>query len=201
MNKETMPAMTEFISAGFIVTRPIARPSYASADLLPDLIVSASPCLANFIPDTWCIEWTQDGLQSRIEKAEVFGLDSSGLTEVTAWVTAKFDDSVAWPNVLMNIEVARQFVNIFLNSLSDVRILELALHRSHIDQFCQKAEPPPQQPGFAPIGRQGVHEAILKTTPPTNGGRILGFEPLVFDFSLSCSWLCNNLETAVVDFF
>jgi hypothetical protein len=195
-----MPALTEFISAGFIITRPVARPPYVSADLLPDPILSASGCIANFIPDVWCIEWTQDTPESRIENANAFGLDISGLAEVTAWVTPKFGHAVAWPNVLMDIQVARQLVDAFLSTLPDVKVLELALHRSQTDEFCQAAEPPrPQQPGCAPMGRQGVHEAVLKAEPPTDGGHILGFEPLVFDYCLSCSWLCNHLDTAVAE--
>lgn len=194
-----MPALTEFISAGFVITRPVVRPPYASASLLPDLLLSASQCIANFIPDTWCIEWTQDTPESRTENAKAFGLDALGLAKATVWVTSRFGDSIAWPGVLMDIQVAKQFVETFLSHLPDAKVLELALHRSQTDQFCQEAEPAPQQPGFAPIGRQGIHEAVLKAQPPTDGGRILGFEPLVFDYSLSHSWLCNGLETVVAE--
>ncbi len=194
-----MPALTEFISAGFFITRPVARPPYVSADLLPAPFLSASGCFSHFIPDTWCIEWTTETPEIRIEQSKAFGLDFAGLAKATSWVTPKFDHSIAWPNVILDIQVARQLVETFLIALPDVKVLELALHRSQVDPFCQKAEPPPQQPGFAPVGRQGVHEAILKGKLPTERGRILGFEPLVFEYMLSCSWLCNGLETAVAE--
>ena len=41
-----------------------------------------------------------------------------------------------------------------LGTLPDVRVLELGLHQSMVDDFCKEAEPPPQKPGFAPTGRQ-----------------------------------------------
>ncbi len=78
-------------------------------------------------------------------------------------------------------------------------VLELGLHQSYVDTFCREAEPAFPKSGFAPTGRQGVHEAILKSNPLNRNGKQLGFEPLVFDYSLSCSWLCNSLDTTVHD--
>lgn len=193
------PPLSEFISAGFIITRPVPRPSYVSADLLPEQIISASGCIATFIPDTWCIEWTQDTSENRSEEAKNFGLDDSGLADVTKWVTPKFSDTIFWPNIVIDIHVALRLVETFLGTLPDVRLLEFALHKSQTNEFCLVAEPPPQQPGFAPNGRQGVHEAILKDKSSSRDGYVLGFEPLVFWYSLSCSWLCNSLDTVVAE--
>lgn len=187
------------MSAGFLVTREVARPPYVSAELLPDRLVSASGCIASFVPDTWCIEWTQDTLESTTEEAEAFALDSPTLTRLTEWVTQRFDKHMGWPNVIMDLNVAIELVHSFLSTSPEVKVLELALHQSMTELFCRVAEPPPPKPGFATVGRQGVCEAILKANPPTQGGNILGFEPLVFDYSLSCSWLCNSLDTVVAD--
>jgi hypothetical protein len=189
--------LADFVSAGFFVTREVDRPSYVSTDLLPDRIVSASACIAPFIPDTWCIEWTQDSPDCRADDAKAFALDSGALGKVTAWVTPRFGKTIGWPNVLKDINSAKDLVDLFLSSLPDVKVLELGLHRSMTAEFSREAEPPPQKPGFGPTGRQGVHEVILQGNPPAQGGNILGFEPLVFDGSLSCSWLCNSLDTVV----
>jgi hypothetical protein len=166
---------------------------------LPEQIISASGCIATFIPDTWCIEWTQDTSKNRSEEAKTFGLDDSRVLDMIKWVTPKFNDTIVWPNIVIDITVAVRLVGTFLSNLPDVRLLEIALHKSQTDEFCLVAEPPPQQPGFAPNGRQGVHEAILKTKSPSKDGHVLGFEPLVFDYSLSCSWLCNRLDTVVAE--
>jgi hypothetical protein len=134
-----------------------------------------------------------------VEEARAFALDAKALSKLTAWVTPQFDTAIGWPNVVLNFHVASQLVEKFLGGLPDVKVLELALHNSLTERFCNEAEPPHQQPGFAPIGRQGVHEAILKGRSPADGGRVLGFEPVVFDHSLSCSWLCNSLDTTVAE--
>jgi hypothetical protein len=191
--------LTEFVSAGFLITREVPRPSYVSAELLPDRIISASGCIAHFIPDTWCIEWAQEAPESRLEEARGFALDSLALAKVTEWATQQFEKSIGWPNVIMSLDSARRLFHSFLSSLPDVKVLELVLHESMREVFCQEAEPLPPQPGHSPEGRQGVHEAILKMNAPTPGGHVLGFEPLVFDGSLSCSWLCNSLDTVVAE--
>jgi hypothetical protein len=196
------PPLTDFISAGFLITRPVARPSYVSADLMPDEILSASGCIAKFIPDTWCLEWSQDTPESRIERARAFGLDATGLTKAAAWVTPRFGDSIGWPNVVMSLQVAKQLVESLLSTLPEVKVLELALHKCHTGEFCRAAEPPPPKPGFSPMGRSGVYEAVLKSRPPAGGGCVLGYELLVFDMMvglLSCSWLCNSLDGAVAE--
>lgn len=189
--------LSQFLSAGFLVTREVDRPPYVSEALLPPRIVSASGCIASFIPDTWCIEWTEDTQDRRAQHAAVFNLESGSLTEVTAWATPRFDCSIRWPNIIVDLGTANELVSRFLGKVPDVRVLELALHASMVEQFCHKAEPPPQQPGFAPMGRQGVQEVLLEHKPPKDDGRVLGFELLVFDYSLSCSWLCNGLDTVV----
>lgn len=189
--------LTEFVSAGFLVTREIDRPSYVSAALLPRRMVSASHCIAQFIPDTWCIGWTQDTQEERAEHAKAFGLESPVLEELTVWITERFDKSVRWPNIISDLETAKELISRFLSNLRDVRILELGLHESMVDRFCHVAEPPPQKPGFAPNGRQGVHEVILEAKLPNREGNILGFEPLVFCWTLSCSWLCNSLDIVI----
>lgn len=189
--------LSDFISAGFFVTREVERPSSLSAELLPARMISASRCIASFAPDTWCIEWTQDTQERRIEAARAFGLDAQALQEITAWATSRFDKAIRWSNVIIDLDAAIELVRLFLDKLPDVKVFELGLHRSMSQGFCQEAEPPPPKPGFAPNGRQGVHELLLAEKHLAGGGCVLGFEPLVFNHSMSCSWLCNGLEVLV----
>lgn len=187
---------TDFISAGFLVTREIKRPPFVSDKLLPVDLYSASRCMAPFAPDTWCIEWTQDSQERRRKKAERFDLSPDDLEKLTAWITSRVGTSMRWPNVIMDSDTTRELVDLFLGGLTNLKVIELGLHRDLVDPFCQEAEPH-QKPGFAPMGRQGVHEVILAGNLITPGGKVLGYEPLVFDHSLLCSWLCNGLETMV----
>jgi len=187
----------DFLSAGFLITHRYARPAFASPDLLPAYLISASPCLAAFVPDTWCLAWTGDTEEQRRQKAAVFGLSDSKRELLTALVTTRFDKSWLWPNVCTSLANALELKEGFLAPREGIVLLELGLHRSFRDTFCLVAEPRPSTPGFAPTGRQGVHEMILKDRPILATGSPLGFEPLVFDQALSCSWLCNGLETVM----
>ena len=186
-----------FLSAGFFVTRSLRRPSYTNQLLLPDQLVSMSPCLAKFLPDTWCIEWTNDSDTERSRGAEFFDLTEDQLFELIANVTPSFEQQFGWPNVIWELETARSLAAAILHS-RDIRILELGLHHDFAATFCRDAEPE-QQEGYAPMGRQGIHEAILKDRRTSDLGVALGFEPLLSDGMLSCSWLCNGLETVVAE--
>lgn len=195
-----MPSpLSEYRSAGFVVTRSVPRPSYVSAELLPEAVVSLSGCIASFVPDTWCIEWTGDSPEQRRERAGAFDLDEAALAELTAWATARFGDAILSLDAFFEYRAALEVVERFLACVPSVKLLEIALHQSLVDEFCRAAEPPPPQPGYAPFGRGGILEAILKERSPTEGGRLLGFEPLLSDFPLSCSWLCNGLESLVAE--
>ena len=93
-----------------------------------------------------------------------------------------------------SLDIAKEIKKLFVPTTADVVIIELALHRKFIDAFCAEAAPPRTQEGYAPLGKQGRYEAIVKGRTIMPGGMQLGFEPLVFDGALSCSWLCNGLE-------
>lgn len=188
--------LSEFISAGFYVTRAVDRRADMSAALLPATLVSLSGCISAFVPDTWCIAWTTDSQAARLESAARFGLNAQALQELTEWATARFDTSVRWPNVLSNRDAAQELVRQFFGSLPGVKVLELGLHRTLVGKVCEAAEPPPQEPGFAPVGRQGIHELLLARNSLNPEGIPLGFEPLIFDYSLSHSWLCNYFSAA-----
>jgi hypothetical protein len=84
-----------------------------------------------------------------------------------------------------------------LAAATDLIMVELALGREHVAGFVAASIPPPPLPGQAAFGEAGVRTGIRRDVTPTGDGRPLGFEPLVFDHALSCSWLCNGLESAV----
>lgn len=188
---------SDYFSAGFFLTRKFPRPEWAAAHLLPECLVSASGCLADFIPDTWCLAWTGDSPEFRQEKAASFGLTEAALKALTDFVTAVFEHEIGWPNICYELTTALHLAWTFLQGRDDVLLLEIGLHHSLVEGFCRAAEPPPPEPGYAPWGRQGVHETLLKNRPVLAGGTPLGLEPLVFDRSLSDSWLCNSLERPV----
>ena len=189
--------LSGYVSGGFYVTKRVKRSAWTSKDLLPDRLFSASGCICTFVPDTWCIEWAQKPHTEDTHRA--FNLTTDQLHGLTGWVTPRLGESIGWPNVCFSLDVAREMVGSYLGQAEPVVVFELGLHRALVGAFGEAAEPPPPQPGFAPLGRAGVYEAVLKETRLAQGGTPLGFEPLQFDRAPGCSWLCNGLEAVAHD--
>jgi hypothetical protein len=187
----------QFISAGFVVSKRIRRSEHLSAELLPGSVISASSCLTRFIPDTWAIAWTGDTPEQRREDAAHFGVTGAALDALTGWVTERVDTEIGWPNVCLQWDTVVELVSRFLTGCEGAVVLELGLHESDVERFREAAEPPPPEPGYAPMGRHGALQAICAKNRVRASGRPLGFEPLAFNHGLSCSWLCNGLETTL----
>ncbi|MCI5144292.1 MAG: hypothetical protein D3923_01905 [Candidatus Electrothrix sp. AR3] len=132
--------------------------------------------------------------------SEFFELDSDESKSITHYVTENFDKAIGWPNICHSMDSVTEILKRIASNNKDLIVLCLGLHREFIAEFCAIAEPE-QQEGYAPVGRQGVHEKILENEPIAGNIKFLGFEPLVFNYALSCSWLCNHLEKDVFDTF
>ncbi len=189
--------LKDYICAGYYVSKRVARPSYSSCDLLPQTLLSASQCICNFAPDTWCIEWMPSSKEiTRNEKT--FGLSSQAVTELTAWATSRMDKDIGWPNVCFTLATAFTIVNRFLNSEIENVVFGLGLHRRFVDPFLECAKPPPPQEGYARVGPQGVYSSVARGYTLEDGGAILGFEPAAFSETImACSWLCGGFEAIV----
>jgi hypothetical protein len=102
-------------------------------------------------------------------------------------------------NKLRNVFFLLFIMSSALATGQDAALLRLGLHRSHVETFLEHAKPPPAGPSEAPIGETGICQMVSKGEPPEQDGLVLGFEPLVYDQDLSCSWLCNGLEQLCMD--
>jgi hypothetical protein len=90
-----------------------------------------SSCLVEFLPDTWCIEWTNDSDAERRRGAKFFSLTEDQFFELVATVTPAFEHKFGWPNVIWDLESARSLATSFVHS-PDMRILELGLHAGRL---------------------------------------------------------------------
>jgi hypothetical protein len=124
------------------------------------------------------------------------GIPASRVDNVVAEVTSLVADGgrYGWPNVCFTLQAAAVMQR--LAPATDLIVLELALGREHVAAFVAASIPPASLPGHAAFGEAGVRTGIRRDVAPTGGGHPLGFEPLVFDYALGCSWLCNGLESA-----
>ena len=186
--------LSEFYSAGYFITKAEERPGYASADLLPDQFISLCNCICKFFPSYWAIEWSSEAQEKRIEAASYFGITEDRLDNTISEVTKLFDIDFGWENVIFTIEAARNFLDEFIPNKDGIVIIGAALHNSYFNSYMDVATPPEPEPGKAPIGAHGTYEVLTKKETPAQPTKVLGFEPIVYNYGLSCCWLCNGLE-------
>ncbi len=187
--------LRQFVCGGYVLTAPVARPAYTSAELLPEQLVTSSFCIAESVPDIWALRWASvDGETRRLEAAKC-GIASGRLEAVIEHVTAAHQaGEFLWPNLFLSVELARRFWREFLAHRLGLFIVGIGLHKELAAEFLDAAKPghhetPP-----------GVWACVARGTPIAAGGKPLGWEILGYagggDFH---SWLCNGLETVALD--
>jgi hypothetical protein len=179
----------KYLFGGYLVTRRVARPESMSAELLPAELLTASACIASFVPDVWSLGWTQVSGEERESAAAALGLAPEGLSVLIDRVTAGFDDGeFGWPNVVKSSEALGELVRLLPDS-SEWVVLGLGLHERHVPRFLEENAPAERQ------GAGGVYEVLAGQAWLPEGGNIRGFELLGFESgSQPHSWLCNGLE-------
>jgi hypothetical protein len=174
------------IAGPFLLTRDSGK--------LPPGLITVSPCLANVAPDCWAIEWSKTPEAERLACAAEFGIDARDLPNAIRWATDHFDaGGFLWPNMFLDAATAREFRRRFVRVT--VRLLQIALPEDMLEPFLALTAPPPQQPGYAPVGAVGVHQALSHRSVLANTGESRGFEVLGFDGAAGFdSFRCNALD-------
>jgi hypothetical protein len=161
---------------------------------VPEGVLTVSACLADIVPDTWAIEWVKADEPDRLARAAQFGIDAHHLPDAIRWATDHLDGGgFAWPNLFLDASAARDFCRRFVTA--NVRLLQMSLPGPSLESFLILTTPPPQQPGYAPVGSVGVHEALARRLPLGDLAEQRGYEVLGFDGAAGFdSFRCNGLE-------
>jgi hypothetical protein len=160
---------------------------------LPPGVLTVSACLASIVPDTWAIEWVKMDEPERIACAAEFGIDARHLPDAIRWATDHLDGGgFAWPNLFLNATAARDFHRRFVTA--NVRLLQISLPAPSLESFLILTTPPPRQPGHAPVGSVGLHDALARRLPLADLAEQRGYEVLGFDGAAGFdSFRCNGL--------
>lgn len=186
----------EEVAAGYLLLRPMPRPSYMAQSLLPSEIVSASECICPQFPDTSAIGWVKASEEARFEALDAVGLPAERRNDARAWATDAFGVAFGWPGVFFTASGALEARRRFFGDESKLKVVGLGLPRRWVDEFIAVASPPPPAPGFAPQGESGYLQTVKRLATLAAGSQRLGFELLNVEVGqVSHSWLCNGLET------
>ncbi len=172
-----------------LVLRP--RPDWARKEL-PERIVSESNCLKTDLTDVWLDAWRErEGDMETVyrEAHDHFGMDRDGVDKLCLWYQTKPEVDM---HAFRTASAAEEVVRDLLPRRSDVVIVGVGLPRKYVDELLADDTGPVDG---APAGiSELVLDALRRDQPLAGGGTALGFEPIVVNGGLSCSWLCNGID-------
>lgn len=174
------------VSCGYIVTKLVTRPSYSSKELLPDRIVSVSPCIAPIAAALWAVSWSQIVAHEREREAARFGLVADDLPRVLALTDRLLEaGDLLSPGFFQSDRAARNYVAAL--GLENVVVLGIGLAAGDVDLFLENASD--QSHAWS------APSMVARRQPIQAGGVALGFEVLGNEWAGEFhSWLCNSLE-------
>ncbi len=122
------------------------------------------------LPDTWCLDWVQPRQPPEWCPAEA-------VAALTACCTEAFGQQWAWPSLATDLDWLRRLHQAWGRQLG-CTIRAFACADADADAVIAATRPPPQQPGFAPMGALGHHLMATRGQPTDPGWRLLGWEVL-----------------------
>jgi len=188
----TWTTAMQLVSLGYVLTRPFPRPAYKSEDLLPSTIISASECLARFLPDIWALRWVNMTDDERATAANHFSIDGAHIDAVIHAATCEFDAGhLKWPHTFESVSSARSFASRFYTSDAPLWLVGLGIDAVDANVIAGMELP-------VNAAAPAVVELASATSELEGGSQLLGWEILGVEPSGEMhSWLCNELETLV----
>lgn len=152
-----------YLFGGYLVTQRVPRREWMSAELLPAELLTASPCIASFVPDTWALDWASSE-EERQRAANALGLTASMVAALLSHVTDGFNEGkFGWPNVVTSGDALTDLFDLLPQS-GGWFVLGLGLRQSHVAEFLQNNAP------SEGLGAGAVYEVVAKRSSLPPGG-------------------------------
>jgi hypothetical protein len=180
------------VAYGYSILVPRQRPDWARKEL-PERIVSQSNCLKTDLTDVWLDAWRErEGDMETVyrEAHDHFALDRKAVDTLCLWYQTNPDVDM---HAFRTVSAAEEVVRGLLPHRSDVVIVGVGLPRKYVNELFAGDTTGPVDGAPAGISEL-VLDALRRDQPLAPGGVALGFEPIVLNGTLSCSWLCNGID-------
>ena len=171
----------DYVSSGYFLSRYTGAKDCTGIEMRRETLAT-DHSQREFFPNTWALSWCHTSRTEQVQKAAVFGITEQEIDSVIAWADRSFEtDFGAW-NVFFGLEEARAAARSMLGRAAELELWGAGLHRDLLSAYCDASKPPAQQPGYAPTGASGVHDAACtRSALLAEGGVVLGHELLIDD--------------------
>jgi hypothetical protein len=192
---QTAAKVQDYVASGYFLSRHTGARDCTGIELRRTTLAH-DHSQRRFFPETWVLSWCREEREERIRKAAVFGIAAEEIDQVMAWGDDNFGAAFGAWDAFFRLEDARAAARSFLRNATGLELWGVGLHRSLVSDFCEASGPPPQQPGYAPVGASAIHVATcVRPAPLAEGGTVLGHEILIPD--VGCSF--NSPESLHID--
>lgn len=184
--------LSSFRAGGYFLTRLASRTTWMAPDLVPERIVTLSHCLTSMIPDNWALKLGGVSRRDRMCGAEKCGISRDTAKQLTRWSMGQLRaGNLGFPNVCMNLAMAQQCREMFLDGRTDWSLVGVGLPTRHVPTFLEY-----EKPGRG-VGVPGVYSMLSRQLALEPDGVCLGYEILGFECAGFHTWYCNRLEAEI----
>ena len=191
-----MSRSLEYTSGGYFLTKRFRRREWMSAELVPEYVVSLSPCVTEVFPDSWFLNEAPN--QTNIDIAAKMGVQPHRLAELYPWMKRHPPEPAnIWPYAFSKLDTASEFAREFLQGAADVLLLGTSLHKEFLEALLGEAGPM-HDSMFASGPYVSERTEVLRLgLPPADDGNLMGFEVFGDAVKESHTLLCTGGEKDV----
>jgi hypothetical protein len=200
-------SLEDYVSAGYLLTQYVDSAPYndwmrtvcrVAEDLLPNRFLSVGLCSALRAP---IFDWTAPPKEDYIN----FGIPLDQVPQLSTWADERLDKEIGHPNIFFHLATAREYIARFTNDASNLQLVGMGLHQSHLDTLAIIEQINPRRIGEtgATIGgfeSTGFARAV-KLAQHLVPGEALGFDVICLRYGIEHSWLCTCFAASALQQF
>jgi hypothetical protein len=180
--------LQRFISGGYFLTKRVSRPPFLT-NLAPDPLISLSHCFADIAPEAWADKSYNYEDEERAAEARKFTIPAAAVPALVEDFTRAVEPRHI-SDMFPTLAIAQEFYR-NCTDRTTIALVGIGLEPSLLESvFAQRNDDVNQ--GYWLIDRLDMKQ------PLESGGRILGYEPLGFEISLTDTDLANKRRKLVL---